>query len=127
MFVTQPPVFAVQFTFYFHATKQPGKGYRRADGHRTVEIVQAKGVKFGHIIQAFRYEASRIAEFRLSSRLSIKVNSSSPACKSVLYMLGSVFVDEEEKAYVETFREKPVVEKVSAEPAWVASVLTLKG
>lgn len=126
MFVTQPPVSVVQFTFYFNASKTPGKHYRRADDHRTVRIVKESGVRFGHILAAFRIEAARTPEYRLSSKLSIKVHSSSPACKSVVYMMGAVFVDEEEREEIEQHREKRVREKNEQEPGWVEDILCLK-
>lgn len=126
MFVTQPPVSVVQFTLYFNATKRPGKPYRRAEACRTIKVTREEGVKFSHILAAFRIEVSRTPEYRLASKLSIKVHSSSPACKSVVYMMGAVFVNEDEKGYVESFR-KEAVDRKGEEPEWVAKVLSLKG
>lgn len=126
MFVTQPRVSVVQFRFYFRASKEGSTPYSAADGFKTVRIVKKEGVRLGHILTAFKIEASKSPQYRPSSKLSIKVQSSSPARKSVIWMLGAVFVSDEEKELVERMREDTVSKRSAEEPGWVEKILCME-
>lgn len=128
MFVTQPPVSVVQFRFYYHATQEPSRPFGRADDFRTVRVVKKEGVKVGHMLAAFKLELQKSQDYQFNSELSIsiKAHSSSPARKSVIWMLGAVFVSDEERSRVEKYRKQTVGKTSAEEPAWVGKVLRLE-
>lgn len=108
MFVCQPPVPAIEFLIHFNPNKTSrrlsaeGKQYR--DSALRAKLKNRQGVTFGDLIEAFRsqirdhYPKSTLPH---SSNFRVHVSDKKQSQMSRVWLLGAIYVSDEEKAAVE--------------------------
>ncbi|KAF2210195.1 hypothetical protein CERZMDRAFT_99613 [Cercospora zeae-maydis SCOH1-5] len=108
MFVTQPPVSSVEFVFYYHDRALRRQQIYSPLQAKRLRIHQTGGVRFRHVLEAFVAAAQgglRPAGYGLPD-FTVRVKGTEKTKKlATVWMLGAIFVSEQEERQVEEMRK----------------------